>query len=97
VALFPIVETSTTSSLRRGCLVVLVGFLGQKGEVPGCSATDTGFLFIGCAGSTTIAAKGTTSGTVVDAGIDVGACVLEGDSARTAGVDCLRNGNDCCS
>jgi hypothetical protein len=51
-------------------------WLGQEGEVPSCSAADTGFLPIGCS-SGTAAAEGTAFGTVVDAGVGV----LEGDSA----------------
>jgi hypothetical protein len=54
--------------------------LRQEGEVHGCSAADTDFLPVGCAGSTA-AAKGTTSRTNVDAGVDAGAGALEGDSA----------------
>jgi hypothetical protein len=30
MALFPTMETCTTSSLRRSCLVVLVGYWGRK-------------------------------------------------------------------
>eukprot|EP00267_Zea_mays_P040511 XP_008680436.2 uncharacterized protein LOC103655458 [Zea mays] len=51
-----------------------------EGEVHGCSAADTDFLPVGCAGSTA-AAKGTTSRTNVDAGVDASAGALDGDSA----------------
>jgi hypothetical protein len=48
----------------------------QESEVPSYSTTDTDFLPIGCAGSTTV------SGTTVDADVDVGGVdVLQGDSA----------------
>jgi hypothetical protein len=58
-------------------------WLGQEGEVPGCSIIDTDFLRVDSAGSTTAAAEGTASGTVVDADVDAGAGVdvHEGDSA----------------
>jgi hypothetical protein len=57
--------------------------LGQEGEVPNCSASNTDFLLVGCVGGTATTAEGTASGTTVDAGVDggVGADVLEGDSA----------------
>jgi hypothetical protein len=48
--------------------------LRQEGEVSGYSVADIGFLPVGCAGSTVVVAKGTASGTVVDAG----ASALEG-------------------
>jgi hypothetical protein len=48
--------------------------------VPGCSASDIDFLLVVCAGGTA-AAEGTASETVVDADVDCGAGVLEGDSA----------------
>jgi hypothetical protein len=56
--------------------------LGQEGEVPGCSASSTGFLPVGYSGGTA-AAEGTASETAVDAdvdaGADAGASVPEGD------------------
>jgi hypothetical protein len=64
--------------------LVLPGYsdwlLGQVGEVPDCSASDTDFLLVGCAGGTVVADdEGTASGTDVDA--DSGDDILEGDSA----------------
>jgi hypothetical protein len=58
-------------------------WLGQEGEVPGCSIVDTDFLCAGCASGTVVAAEGTASRTVVDADVNAGAGVdvLEGDSA----------------
>jgi hypothetical protein len=55
--------------------------LGLEGKMPGCSVIDTGFLPVGCSGSTPAAAEGTTSGTTVDADVDAGASSLESDSA----------------
>jgi hypothetical protein len=49
--------------------------------VPGCFITDTGFLPVGFSGGTTAAAEGTAFVTVVDADVDAGAGVLEGDFA----------------
>jgi hypothetical protein len=49
--------------------------------VPGCSATDTSFLIVGCSGCTAAASEGTASGTTVDAGVDADASFLEGDYA----------------
>jgi hypothetical protein len=54
--------------------------LGQEGEVPNYSASDTDFLPVGCAGSTAVA-EGTASGIVVDADIGSSADIPEGDSA----------------
>jgi hypothetical protein len=71
MALFPIVETCTASSLLEllGCSGWL---LGQEGEVPGCSNADTDFLPTGYFDGT--AAEETASCTVaagsnVDAGV----------------------------
>jgi hypothetical protein len=49
--------------------------------VPSCFATDTGFPLDGCDGGTAAAAEGTVFDTAVDADVDAGAGVLEGDSA----------------
>jgi hypothetical protein len=51
--------------------------------VPGCSASDIGFLLVGCASGIADAAEGTASGTAIDAeaGSSVGAGIPEGDSA----------------
>jgi hypothetical protein len=51
--------------------------------VPGCSVAGTGFLPVGCSGSTAAAAERTASDTADGADADAGARagVLEGDSA----------------
>jgi hypothetical protein len=70
--------------LALGYLVVLVGCWGQEGEVSSCSASDIGFLLVGCVDGTVVAgAEGIASRTVVDAdaGSDADAGVLEYDSA----------------
>jgi hypothetical protein len=67
------------------CLLLVLGLLGcsdsllgQEGEVPGCSASDTGYLSAGCSDDTA-AAEGTASETAPstsvdsDAGIPMGA------------------------
>ena len=43
--------------------------LGQEGEVPGCSASDTDYLLAGCSDDTA-AAVGTASKTAADADAD---------------------------
>jgi hypothetical protein len=50
--------------------------------VPDCSASSIDFLLVGCAGGTATAAKGTSSGTIVDANASssADAGVIEGDS-----------------
>jgi hypothetical protein len=51
--------------------------------VPDCSASDTGFLLVGCSGGTVaIAAEGTASETAINANVDAGAGVgvPKGDS-----------------
>jgi hypothetical protein len=58
--------------------------LGQEGEVSGCSASNIGFLLVGCVNGTVVAvAEGIASRTVVDVddGSDADASVLEDDSA----------------
>ena len=80
MALFPIVETSTASSLRWGYLVVLGWLLGQEGEVPGCSIIDTGFFPVDYAGGIA-GTDGTASRIATDADVDAAVDVLEGDSA----------------
>jgi hypothetical protein len=56
--------------------------LGQKGEVPGCSVSGTGFLPVGCSGGTAAAAaEGFAFGTATDADVDASAGIPEGDSA----------------
>jgi hypothetical protein len=50
--------------------------------VLGCSVVDTSFLPVSCSGDTiAIAAEGTASNMVVDANVEAGAGVLEGDFA----------------
>jgi hypothetical protein len=71
--------------------------LGQEGKVPSCSASGIGFLPVGCSGGTATDAEGTAYGIDVDADADSGASIPEGDFALTATVDCLRNGDGCCS
>jgi hypothetical protein len=62
-----------------GLLLVLVllgcsdWLLGQVGEVPDCSASNTDFLPVGFAGGTTTAAEGTASEFVADANAGSGA------------------------
>jgi hypothetical protein len=68
--------------LALGLLGCSDWLLGQEGEVAGNSASNIGFLLVGCAGGTA-AAERTTSGTTVgaDAGFGADGGVLEGDSA----------------
>jgi hypothetical protein len=57
-------------------------WLGQEGEVLGCSVVDTSFLPVSCSGDTiAVATEGTASNMVVDANVEAGAGVLEGDFA----------------
>jgi hypothetical protein len=50
--------------------------------VSGCSASDTDFLLVGCAGGTAAAAtEGTASRTIVDADAGSGVDIPEGDTA----------------
>jgi hypothetical protein len=53
--------------------------LEQLGEVTGCSASDIGFLLVGCAGGIA-AAEGTASEIVVDADVGSGADIPKDDS-----------------
>jgi hypothetical protein len=58
--------------------------LGQEGKVLGCSISGTDHLLVGCVGGTaTAAAKGTASGTAIDADASsgAGAGIPEGGSA----------------
>jgi hypothetical protein len=69
-----------------GLLLVLVlpgcsdWLLGQVGEVLGYSASDIGFLLVGCAGGTT-AAEETASRTVTGVDTGSGADIPKSDSA----------------
>ena len=59
-----------------GCSDLL---LGQEGEVPGCSASDTDYLPAGCADDTAaVAAVGTASETAADADADSDSGILVG-------------------
>jgi hypothetical protein len=73
-----------------GCSDLL---LGQKGEVPGCSAFDTDYLPAGCSDDTA-AAVGTASETAADADADFDADIPMGDQACLAEMSCLRSGGD---
>jgi hypothetical protein len=75
MALFPTVETRTTSSLRWSCLVVLVGCWGRKASYLVIFDAGTNFLPAGCSDGTAVAAEETTSGSAA-AGSDTGAGVL---------------------
>ena len=63
--------------------------LGQEGEVPGCSASDTGYLPAGCSDDT--AAVGTASETAADADADSDSDIPVGDQVCLAEMNCLRN------
>jgi hypothetical protein len=82
-----------------GCSDLL---LGQEGEVPGCSASDTGYLPAGCSDDIA-AAVGTASETAACTGADYlpascsDAGIHVGDQACLAEMNCLRNGGGCCS
>ena len=71
-----------------GCSDLL---LGQEGEVPGCSASDTDYLPAGCADDTAAAAAGTASETAADADADSDSGIPVGDQACLAETNCLRN------
>jgi hypothetical protein len=64
--------------------------LGQEGEVPGCSASDTDYLPAGCSDDTA-AVVGTASETAADA--DADSDIPVGDQACLAERKCLRNGD----
>jgi hypothetical protein len=73
-----------------GCSDLL---LGQEGEVPGCSASDTDYPPAGCADDTATAAAGTASETAADADADSDSGIPMGDQACLAEMNCLRNGD----
>ena len=67
------------------CLLLVLGLLGcsdsllgQEGEVPGCSASDTDYLPAGCADDTAAAAAGIVSETAADADADSASDILVG-------------------
>ena len=62
--------------------------LGQEGEVPGCSASDTDYLPAGCADDTAV---GTASETAADADADSDSDIPVGDQVCLAETNCLRN------
>ena len=64
--------------------------LGQEGEVPGCSVSDTGYLPAGCSNDTA-AAVGTASETTAGTGADSDAGIPLVDHACIAEMNCLRN------
>jgi hypothetical protein len=70
-----------------GCSDLL---LGQEGEVPGCSASDTGYLPAGCSDDTA-AAVGTASETVAGTDADSDADIPVGDHACLAEMNFLRS------
>ena len=67
--------------------------LGQEGEVPCCSASDTDYLPAGCADDTAAAAD-TASKTAADADADSDSGIPVGGQACFAEMNCLRNGDD---
>jgi hypothetical protein len=95
------------SALHNGrilCLLLALGLLdcsswllGQKDEVPDCSASRTDFLLVGCSSGTAPDVEGTTSRTTAKVDTSSSADILEGDFACTVEVDYLRNRGDCCS
>jgi hypothetical protein len=70
-----------------GCSDLL---LGQEGEVPGCSASDTDYLPAGCSDDTA-AVLGTVFETAADADADSDSDIPVGDQACLAEMNCLRN------
>jgi hypothetical protein len=80
------------------CLLLVLGLLGcsdsllgQEGEVPGCSASDTGYLPAGCSYDTATAV-GTASETAAGMGADSDAGIPVGDQASLAEMNFLRSG-----
>jgi hypothetical protein len=65
--------------------------LGQEGEVPGCSASDTGYLPAGYSDDTA-AAVGTVSEIAADMGADSDVGIPVGDQACLAEMNFLRSG-----
>jgi hypothetical protein len=79
MALFPIVETRTTSSFALALLGCSGWLLGQEDGLPGCSDAGIDFLPVGYSDGTA-AAKETASGTTT-AGSDADAGAGAGDLA----------------
>jgi hypothetical protein len=65
--------------------------LGQEGEVPGCSTSDTGYLPAGWSDDTT-AAVATASETAAGTGANSDAGIPVGDQACLAEMNFLRSG-----
>jgi hypothetical protein len=65
--------------------------LGQEGEVPGCSASDTDYLLAGCSDDTAVVV-GTASKTAADTDADSDADIPVGDQACLAEMNFLRSG-----
>jgi hypothetical protein len=82
--------------LLLGLLGCSDSLLGQEGEVPGCSASDTSYLPAGCSDDTATAV-GTASETDAGMGTDSDARIPVGDHACIAEMNCLRSGGGCCS
>jgi hypothetical protein len=85
------------------CVLLVLGLLGcsdsllvQEGEVPGCSASDTGYLLAGCSDDTA-ADVGTACETAAGMGSDSDAGIPMGDHACIAEMNYLRSGGGCCS
>jgi hypothetical protein len=69
--------------------------LGQEGEVPGCSASDTGYLPAGYSGDTA-AVVGTTSEIAAGTGVDSDVGIPVGGHACLDEMNCLSSGGGCC-
>jgi hypothetical protein len=81
------------------CLLLALGLLGcsdsllgQEGEVPGCSASNTDYLHAGCSDDTADADVGTASETAVGTDADSDADIPVGDHACLAEMNFLRSG-----
>jgi hypothetical protein len=70
--------------------------LGQEGEVPGCSASDTGYLPTDYSDDTATAV-GTVSETAAGMDADSDAGIPVGDQACLAEMNCLSSGGGRCS
>jgi hypothetical protein len=66
--------------------------LGQEGEVPGCSASDTDYLPAGCSDDTA-AAVDTAFETAADADADSDSDIPVDDHACLVEMNCLRSGD----
>jgi hypothetical protein len=82
------------------CLLLVLGLFGcsdllrgQEGEVPGCSASDTDSLLVGCSDDTAVVVVGTASETAADADADSDSDIPVGDRACLAEMNYLRSGD----